>query len=55
MREICVEFTNASLALKYAKYGLFCKSLTLCDLQIRPLLDPRKKPIFAINCSYIYY
>ncbi len=29
MREIRVEFTNSLMALKYAKYGQFCKSLTV--------------------------
>ena len=29
MREIRAEFTNSTLAFKYAKYGSFCKSLTV--------------------------
>ena len=29
IREIRVEITNFLLALKYANYGLFCKSLTV--------------------------
>ena len=29
MREIRVEITNFLLAFKYAKYGLFCKYLTV--------------------------
>ena len=29
MRDIRVEFTNSALAFKYAKYGPFCKSLTV--------------------------
>lgn len=55
MRDIRVEFTNSALAFKYAKYGPFCKSLTVWGLQICLLLDPRKKPVFAIISFDFYY